>query len=493
MMNRLAIVLVSGALLNFAFGCGFAGSDATAPAPSAAEAGGADATGGSAAAGAETAGAKAFATQTSGPTAGGGPTGGSEPSCCDWPNWRGPRHDGISRETDWNSDRWNFGVANSGGAKPGDSNAGEGRSGEESAGGLRVLWSQSVGVGFSSVSVAAGSCYTMGHEGELDFVWRLNAADGQVVWKHSYPCALVDNLHEGGPAATPTIDDGRVYTVSKEGHFLCLDVRDGSPLWTVEFQKQFDVKMPEWGFSCSPLIVDDLVIVDAGCLAAFDKKSGVLVWKTADYRPGYGSATPWTVDGQRLVTALNNDALLVARVADGSEVAQFPWQTDFATSACTPIATGDLVFISTGYNRGCALLKLAMGKLEPVYENKHMRNHMNSCVLRDGFLYGFDGNSHNRRTVNLVCMELANGAVRWKKKGLGCGSLLLAGDRLLILGDEGELLTAPASPDGFEPLAKCRPLGGRCWTVPTLSHGRIYCRNAAGDLKCLDARREEGR
>ena len=227
--------------------------------------------------------------------------------CCDWPNWRGPRHDGASQETGWNSDAW-----------PVD--------------GLPVLWSREVGVGFSSIAVAAGSCYTMGHEGDDDHVWRLDAEDGHVIWNHAYPSKLVDNLHEGGPAATPTVDGDRVYTVGKEGHFVALAVDDGSPVWTVEFQQEFDVKMPEWGFSCSPLVQGDLVIVDAGCLAAFDKRSGKLAWKTAVFRPGYGSPTPLERAGERLVAVLNNDALLVVRLADGSQVAQFPWKTDYATS-----------------------------------------------------------------------------------------------------------------------------------------------------------------
>ncbi len=383
--------------------------------------------------------------------------------CCDWPQWRGPNRDGVSKETDWRRDDW-----------PAD--------------GLPVVWSAAVGIGFSSVSTDADSCYTMGHEGELDSVWRLDAADGRVIWQHTYAAPLVDNLHEGGPAATPTLDGDRVYTVSKDGRFLCLDRATGAPIWTAEFHKLFDVKMPEWGFSCSPLVVDELVIVDAGCLAAFNKRTGELAWKTAMYRPGYGSPVVWRHGKEQLVVVLNNDVLLVARVADGGEVAQFPWKTDYATSACTPILDGDRIFISTGYDRGCVLLELRDNMLDKIYENKHMRNHMASCVLRDGFLYGFDGNSHNRRLVSLECMELATGEVRWKHRGLGTGTLLLSDDRLLVLGDEGQLLTVDASPDDFHERAHCQALEGRCWTMPTLSRGFIYCRSAAGELKCLDAR-----
>ena len=246
----------------------------------------------------------------------------------DWPHWRGPRFDGISAETDWNADAW----------PP------EGR----------IAWKASIGLGFSSISTAAGRAYTMGHVEDDDVVWCFDADTGTIRWKQSYPAKLVANLHEGGPAATPTVDDDRVYTVSKEGRLQCLAVGDGAIVWVREFPREFPVKMPEWGFSCSPAIVGDLLIVDAGCAAAFDKHSGEVRWKTEAFRPGYGSPVPFEHEGQSCVAVLNNDALLVLRTADGFEVARFPWTTDYATSACTPIIDGETIFISTGYNKGCA-------------------------------------------------------------------------------------------------------------------------------------------
>jgi outer membrane protein assembly factor BamB len=269
---------------------------------------------------------------------------------------------------------------------------------------------------------------------------------------------------------------------------LCLDAGKGEVVWNCNLQKQFGVKLPDWGFACSPLILGDLAIIDAGCAAALDKHNGQVRWQTAPFRPGYGSPVPFEHGGETCLAILNNEFLLVLKAADGTEIARYPWATDYATTSTTPIIRGDTIFISTGYNKGCALLKLVDADLTPVYLNKKMRNHMNNCVLVGDFLYGFDGNSHNARLVNLVCMEYASGAVKWTHNGLGCGSLVAAGNTLLILSDEGELLTAQASPDEFRPLAHAQVLEGKCWTVPTLSHGRIYCRNAAGDLECLDAR-----
>ncbi|MEX0712347.1 MAG: PQQ-binding-like beta-propeller repeat protein [Pirellulales bacterium] len=400
------------------------------------------------------------ALKASGATFRPGPAAGGAAAPGEWPNWRGPTHDGISGETGWTSDWPEEGPAQ--------------------------LWTAQVGTGFSSMAVSQGRLYTMGHRGGNDSVFCFDAATGETLWEHSYACELVDNLHEGGPAATPTVDEGRVYTLSKEGHLFALDSLTGAVIWQQELQRLLGVEQCEWGFSCSPLVLGERLIVEAGRTAALDKSSGELIWQTDAYRAGYGSPVAFDHEGQTLIAVLNNDCLLVVRADDGAEVAQHPWETDYATTATTPIVSGDTIFISSGYNRGCALVKLSGGELEVVYAHREMSNHMNNCVLWRGHLYGFDGNSNNRRLVNLVCMDHASGEIRWNQDGLGCGSLMAADGKLLLLGDQGELAIARAAPDGYEELSRARVLGGRTWTVPVLSGGRIYCRNAAGDLVCLD-------
>ena len=380
----------------------------------------------------------------------------------DWPQWRGPQRNGISKE--------------------------RGLLKEWPAEGPKRLWKTNVGTGFSSLTVVRDKLYTMGYSAGKDTVFCFDAETGSEVWKYSYPCKLVDNLHEGGPGATPTLDGDRLYTISKEGHFFCLDANNGKILWQAEFQPLFGVKMPEWGFSGSAVVLGEKLIVDAGRLAAFNKITGEVIWKTATQRPGYGTPALFKHDGETLIAYLSNEALVVAKASDGAIVDQTPWQTDYATSACTPIVESGAIFISTGYNRGCALYDLKDGKLQQRYESKEMRNHMAACILWQGNLYGFDGNSHNPSSVFLKCIDFATGEEKWKHRGLGCGTLMMAGDRLIALSDEGELLVAPVSPEEFDPIAQAQVIDGRCWTVPVLSRGRIYCRNSAGDLVCLDLR-----
>jgi outer membrane protein assembly factor BamB len=189
-----------------------------------------------------------------------------------------------------------------------------------------------------------------------------------------------------------------------------------------------------------------------------------------------------------LVAVLNNEALLVVQADDGTEVGYYPWETGYQTNATTPIVYGQTVFISTGYRRGCTLLRWDDRDLVAVYENRHMSNHMNNCVLWDGYLYGIDGNATPRRQVKLACMDYRTGRLQWAERGLGCGALMVADGKLIALGDQGDLVVAEASPQQYRELSRAKVLKETCWTMPVLSGGCIYCRNDVGDLVCVDVR-----
>jgi outer membrane protein assembly factor BamB len=379
----------------------------------------------------------------------------------DWPRYLGPQGTGVSNETGWSA--------------------------EFPEAGPKKLWSAKIGTGFCSIAIAGGKAYTMGHTDGNDTVFCFDAATGNEIWKHTYPCEIVDNLHEGGPAATPTVEGNRVYTCSKEGHVFALDATTGDVVWKAELQPLLEVEMPTWGFSSSPTIVGNAIYLDAGRAVALDKNSGEVLWKTETaFKAGYGSVTPFDHKGEKLVALLNNEFLLILRAKDGSEIARQAWETSFDTSACTPFVLGDTIFVSTGYGKGAGLFRLVEGKLELVYENKSMRNHMNNSIFHKGHLYGVDGQSNQSRTCKLVCMDYETGEVKWEERGLGCGALIIVDGKLIVLSDKGTLVIAPATPEGFKPTAKAEVLTGKCWTTPALSHGRIYARNAEGDLVCLD-------
>lgn len=372
----------------------------------------------------------------------------------DWFRWRGPTLDGVSKETDW-STSW-----------PKE--------------GPRQLWKAAVGMGFSSVSVSKGRVFTMGNNGKEDTVSCFDAETGNPVWKYSYASPLDPKYYEGGPSATPTVDRDRVYTLSKRGVLNCLSATDGKPIWTKDLVAELGVKIPTWGFSSSALITGNLVIVNVGSAGtALDKTTGKVVWSSGKGESGYSTPVLFTEASLRYVALFLADSVAAFSVPDGKEIWRHKWQTEYDVNAADPIISGDKVFISSGYDRGAALLKIADNKPSVVWENKNMRNQFNSSVLIGRSLYGFDESE-------LRCVDLNSGQVKWKQDGLGKGSLMAADGKLIVLSEKGELVVADASPEAFKPLARAQVLGGKCWSTPVLSNGRIYCRNAKGDLVCVD-------
>ena len=171
---------------------------------------------------------------------------------------------------------------------------------------------------------------------------------------------------------------------------------------------------------------------------------------------------------------------------DGTPVWTYRWNTRYGVNASDPILSDEKLFISTGYNKGCTLLKLAGSQPEKVWESKVLKNQFNSSVLVDGYLYGIDGDQNSR--CSLKCVKLDDGKVAWEEKSVGFGSLIAANGQLIILTEKGELVIAKASSDGFEEITRAQVLNGRCWSSPVLANGRLYVRNAPGKVLCLEAK-----
>ena len=372
----------------------------------------------------------------------------------DWYQWRGPNRDGISNEKGWLT-KW-------------------------PEGGPKKLWNLSVGTGYSTVSVSDGRVYTMGNANKTDTVYCLDANKGTVIWKYSYPCASEGNGYPG-TAATPTINDGSVYTLSREGHLFCLDAKTGKVRWSKHIQKDFDANPPTWGIACSPLVLGKMLIVSGGRTLALNKDTGELIWKTQDYNGRYSTPFAFNYEKKSYLAIFNTLGLVILNSENGQEITHQTWKTDYDVNAATPIISGSNIFISSGYNVGGAVFKFDGKSLTQIWKNKNMRNHFNSCVLWKGCLYGFDEDQ-------LRCIDFQTGDVKWTQRGLGKGSLMLADGKLIAMGDKGILVIAEASPDSYKELARTTVLSGLCWTVPVLSGGKIYCKNHEGDLVCLDVR-----
>jgi outer membrane protein assembly factor BamB len=381
----------------------------------------------------------------------------------DWWQWRGPNQDGVSTETGW--EVWG-------------------------AEGPKQVWKTSVGTGYSTVAVSDGRLYVMGNRDKMDTIYCLDAKTGEKIWKHSYPCAAEGDGHPG-TASAPTVYGKVVYTVSREGDVHCLDAETGKLVWSKDLPRDFGITLPRWGVASSPLILDNMMILDCATTVALDKSTGDLIWKTKDYGDswgldshggGYSSPYAFHLNGKKLIAVFNSTGLVILEPEDGKELMLYPWKTDWNVNAAIPIVVDDKIFISSGYNSGCALVQISNGKLVTVWKNKNMRNHMNSSVLWEGYIYGFDESQ-------LRCLDWETGEVEWTQRGLGKGSLMIADGKLIMMGDKGDLAIAEASPDGYKELAKAKVLSGLCWTVPVLSNGMIYCRNHDGDLICIDVKK----
>ncbi len=372
----------------------------------------------------------------------------------DWYRWRGPDLNGISKETGWQT-RW-------------------------PAAGPKRLWKASVGTGFATFSVSQGRVYTMGNTNDTDVTFCLDAHTGKVIWHHSYPCPLDPHNFEGGPCATPTVADGRVYTFSRKGDLFCLDAAKGTVVWSKNLNRELGLGIPTWGLSSSVLVEGDLAVLDMGSAGvALDRKSGKVVWTSNKSAGGYSTPVPLTIGGDKCLAIFARESLAAVKAATGKEVWSYPWKTSYDVNAADPIVAGDKIFLSSGYNRGATLLKLGGPAPQKVWENKNMRNHFNSCVLWQGHLYGPDDGG-------LRCLAFDTGEVKWTDREFRKGSLMLADGKLIGLSERGELSIAEASPAAFNPISRAQVLTGKCWTMPVLSNGHIYCRNAVGDVVCLD-------
>jgi outer membrane protein assembly factor BamB len=385
----------------------------------------------------------------------------------DWPNWRGPNRDGISKEKGW-STTW-------------------------PAEGPKQLWKKSIGIGFASMAVSGGRVYAMGNASDTDTLFCFDAVTGNEVWKQSYACPLYAKLHEGGPCSTPTVDGDAIYTFSKNGDAIRFDKATGKIVWQKNLVKELGVENLTWYFAGSVVPSGDLVVISAGTSGVGLKKSdGSVAWKSGTEACGYATAVPATLSGKKCFALVGCKEIFGIDPADGKVLWHNSWPAYQNINATDPIVVdSDKLFVSTGYNLGCALWKIgADGTVSDVWRNKNMSNQFNACVLWDGYLYGFNGNIGMSGPGNgkLTCMDVKTGDVKWSQGGLGTGSLMLADGKLIVLGERGKLVIAAASPDGYKEIASAEIVTGKCWTAPVLANGLLYARNAPGDLVCVDLR-----
>ena len=390
----------------------------------------------------------------------------------EWPQWRGPNRDGLSPEAGFSKD-W-------------------------PTTGPPLLWEKAIGRGFSAPVVAAGRVYTMAQENAPDdtggetreAVLCWDAATGRELWKFRYLGGYEERMGSG-PRSTPSVDGDYVYAVGPTGIFHCLRADTGAIVWRHDLLEEFHAKIPQYGVSFSPLVAGDLVYVtpggpDGGSVVAFDKRSGVLVWRALDDSMGHSSPLVIRAAGVEQLLVFTSKGLVSLSPGDGAIHWRFDWETTGGFNVATPIAFDDYVFISSAYGKGCALLEISKRAdcslcAKSVYEHNRMRNYFASSIRYRGHLYGFDNS-------DLTCMDIRTGDISWRvrgARGFDKGSLMIAGGYLIVLGEHGKLAFAEATPEGYRERTSFQVSENKCWTVPVLAGGRLYIRDEAR-LRCWD-------
>jgi len=378
----------------------------------------------------------------------------------DWSQWRGPRQEGISLETGL-LDSWP----------------------EE---GPSVLWRTPLGPGYSAVSVVGEKAYTMYGTETDELVVCINVTDGSILWK-TRSDGPFENEYGNGPRATPTIDDGRVYTHGATGSLLCLDAGTGERLWGFSTMEEFGAKLLEFGMSASPAVLGDMLVVVVGAengksLVALHKTTGKVIWTSLSDKGGYSTPILIDVHGTKQIVVLTGKSVVGVSAEEGRELWRHPWETTLDANVATPIYHDGRLFVSSGYGTGCALFELGItdgvATARELWDSKSMKNYFSTSVLHEGFIYGFNN-------TLLTCMELETGDVTWRERGFNKGSVLLADGKLIILGERGTLALAGVSSEEYREISRVRILDGKTWTVPTVACGRLFLRNEE-ELICLN-------
>ena len=387
----------------------------------------------------------------------------------DWPQWRGPDRNDLSKET--------------------------GLLKQWPEGGPKQVWLfKDAGLGYAGYSIAGGKLFTMGARADKEFLIAVDVKDGKELWSTPIATTLKNGWGDG-PRGTPAVDEDRVYALGGQGTLLCASVADGKELWRATMQS-LGGKTPGWGYTESVLVDGKQLLCtpggDKGAVVALDKMTGKVLWQSGDFTDGaqYASIIAADLNGARQYIQLTMKSVVGLNSADGKTLWRADWPGRTAVIP-TPIQRDGLVYVSAGYGVGCQMVKIDAGnQLNGVYTNKVMKNHHGGVILVGNHLYGHsDG-------PGWVCQDFKTGAEVWASKNLGKGAIAYADGMLYLLEEgSGTVALVEASPKGWseksrfklDPQTTQRNPQGRIWTHPVISNGKLYLRDQEL-LFCFDVK-----
>jgi outer membrane protein assembly factor BamB len=375
-------------------------------------------------------------------------------STAEWPQWRGPNRDGISKET--------------------------GLLKQWPAGGPPLVWkAKGAGRGYSSMAISGGRLFTMGVRGDKEYLIAFDVATGKEVWATPHGAVYRDDRGDG-PRGTPTIDGNKGYALGASGDLSCFDTTTGRLLWTMNVLKKFGGSNIQWGISESPLVLGEKVLINPGgpgaSIVALNKKDGSVIWKSQSEPAGYSSAINVEAGGVNQVVFFTSRRAVGLDVRDGKLLWQYERPANDTANVATPIARANRVFISSDYGVGGGLVEIKATdngvRADEVYFTKEMRNHHSSSVLVGDYLYGFSSSI-------LTAMRFDTGEIAWRDRSVGKGSLVYADGNLYCFSENGVVGLVEATPSGYREKGRftIKQESLPTWTHPVIAGGRLYIRD----------------
>ncbi len=352
--------------------------------------------------------------------------------------------------------------------------------------GPKKLWSHPVGKGWSGPVVSGKRVVIFHRQEDHEIVDCLDAQSGRSVWYKKFPTSYVDGFgFDNGPRATPCIVEGRVYLFGADGNLHCLAMTDGKVHWSVNLQRPLKADSGFFGLACSPIVTAKHVLLNVGGedgagIVGIDIATGKILWKAHDDSASYSSPAQINLKNSGQIAFVTRNKVVSVNPRTGKLI----WEhrlspaMQASVSAATPLQIGDLLFATASYGAGAVTLRLTQNSAKVVWQNdESLSCQYQTPVELDGHLYGFHGRLDTGPRPELRCMELKNGAVKWKTSRADAGSIIRVGNQILIITVNGQLIHANISPDGYREIIRSQIQGFEVRAHPALANGILYTRD----------------